>query len=654
MNRFLRGAGLVVLWWLLACMAPAWAQVHLTEAGIWPSTSTTWEPPRALDAASLDRGDRPLLDTSTAWRPVALPHAQLRAPFGGLGQGLSGDVPQILWYRLTLPATALDSQEPRLYLPRWQTSGTLAVYVNERLAWQSGSQVWSGFNHPLWIDLDGLAPPGQDATIHVRMASAQGAGGALSSAWAGTAQTLRPSLHWRNFWQTGLVTYWRAAFTILSLFALALWFRYRRSRPDEASLFLLFFAMSVSQSVAALLFLVDSEDLDMDYAWFTWVTLAALLASLMYMFQFLCRVQNQHWPRLDRAMPLYLAAVALATLPPWWPTYLAMLPVFRLALIPAMLVLLIGVAVGAWRLRSRSSALLALWGATVPPLSAHDMIMQNHRGDIEGVYLTPYFSVWLLMLFLVIVFTRYTRAQDMVAHARDLLAERLAAQERELVQAHERLRTAEREQTLMHERQRLMREMHDGVGSSLMSALRMVEHGQDMPDGAPLDVAQVLKECIDDLKLSIDSLEPVHADLLALLAALRYRLGPRLEGAGMTLRWRMSDLPPLPWLDAQSALHVLRILQEVLTNIVKHSGAAEIMLTTAEAVSPTDADTPGVLVRVQDNGRPFTPLEAVPPGRRGLGNVRSRARALGAHVSWTPGNDGTVFTLWLPLQRGGT
>lgn len=642
---------LIALWWVLAGAGAAWAQVHLTQASIWPSASTRWEPPNALDAASLDSSDRLLLGTSAPWQPVTLPHAQPRAPFGGLGQGLSGEVPQVLWYRLTLPAAA-DTQEPRLYLPRWQTSGTLAVYVNERLAWQSGSQVWSGFNHPLWIDLDGFAAPGQAATLHIRMASTHGAGGALSSVWTGTAQTLLPSLHWRNFWQTGLVTYWRAAFTILSLFALALWFRYRRSRPDEAGLFLLFFAMSLSQSVAALLFLVDSEDLDMDYTWFCWLTLSALLASLMYMFQFLCRVQNQHWPRLDRALPLYLITVALLTLPPWWSNYLAMLPVFRLLLMPAILTLLIGVAVGAWRLRSRSSALLALWGATVPPLSAHDMAMQNHLGDLEGVYLTPYFSVWLLILFLVIVFTRYSRAQDMVAHARNLLAQRLAAQERALVQAHERLRAAEREQTLMHERQRLMREMHDGVGSSLMSALRMVEHGQNMPDGAPLDVAQVLKECIDDLKLSIDSLEPVHADLLALLAALRYRLGPRLEGAGMTLRWRMNDLPPLPWLDAQSALHVLRILQEVLTNIVKHSGAAEILLTTAEAASPTDAGTPGVLVRVQDNGCPFTPPEAVPPGRRGLGNVRSRARALGANVSWTPESDGTVFKLWLPLQRG--
>ena len=124
-----------------------------------------------------------------------------------------------------------------------------------------------------------------------------------------------------------------------------------------------------------------------------------------------------------------------------------------------------------------------------------------------------------------------------------------------------------------------------------------------------------------------------------------------LGEAGIALHWQMNDLPPLPWLDAQNALHVLRILQEVLTNIVKHSGAQEILLSTTEANSPHDQSVPGVEVRVQDNGRPFSPPETLAPGRRGLGNVRSRARALGAYEAWTPVEHGTVFTLWLPLNR---
>ncbi|MES2584647.1 MAG: ATP-binding protein [Pseudomonadota bacterium] len=159
----------------------------------------------------------------------------------------------------------------------------------------------------------------------------------------------------------------------------------------------------------------------------------------------------------------------------------------------------------------------------------------------------------------------------------------------------------------------------------------------------------MLKDCIDDLKLALDSLDPADADLLALLAAVRFRLTPRLTAAGITLTWSVQDVPALPWLDAQNALHVLRIVQEVLTNILKHSHATEIDLATS-----LEGDE--VLVRLRDNGAaftPFTPGAALSPSQagKGLANVRNRAQALGARCEWATWEGGGGFCLWLPLQR---
>ena len=47
----------------------------------------------------------------------------------------------------------------------------------------------------------------------------------------------------------------------------------------------------------------------------------------------------------------------------------------------------------------------------------------------------------------------------------------------------------------------------------------------------------------------------------------------------------------------------------------------------------------------------FVLPDALPPGRRGLANVRARVQALGARCAWTPEGGGTAFTLWLPLRR---
>lgn len=628
---------------LLAGCAPAAGPppAHLTEAGFWRSPSSAWEPPTAL-AAACDGVN----DAHTRWETVALPHARprqtaadpMRTPLP----------PEVAWYRADVPAAALapTPEGPRLYIPRWQTVGTVAVYAGDTLVWQTrGSRVMNSFNHPVWVDLGGVLPPaGQPLVLHVRMASLPGVGGALSTLWAGPAEALEGGWRARTLMQTQLVAFTRGSYLIVGVFALGLWLLRRR---QNERIYLWFFLMAVFQLMHTLHFLVDNEGFGLSDRWFSWLVFAVgAQGSAMASFYFLSTINRLRWPRWNRALKIYAALIVLVSFPPLGLQLQTMLPLLRLTLLPPALLVAAAALWGAWRQRTASALLLAVWIVLAFPIGFHDLALQSYRISIERIYLSPYVYVGLFSMFLVIAYGRYRRALEVSERANQTLVERLAEQERALAETHARLLESERVHTLLHERQRLMREMHDGVGSSLMSALRWVEGGRP----GQVDVAQVLRECIDDLKISIDSLEPVDADLLTLLANLRYRLAPRLEGAGLALHWQVQDVPPLPWLDAQSALHVLRILQEVLTNLVKHSGARSITLRTASVESDGMA---GVQVQVIDDGTPFAPPApgAYQPGRKGLGNVQARAQALGAQVDWTPQPDGgTVFTLWLPLQ----
>jgi len=220
------------------------------------------------------------------------------------------------------------------------------------------------------------------------------------------------------------------------------------------------------------------------------------------------------------------------------------------------------------------------------------------------------------------------------------LAERLREREAELTRSHQLLREVEKRQTLSQERQRLMQDMHDGMGSTLTSALRMVERGQ-------LDEAKmklVLQGCIDDLKLAIDSMEPLDADLLLLLATLRFRLGPSLESSGIALRWEVKTIPALDWIDPKNALHILRILQEAFTNIIKHTRATEIRVS-------TDVENDYAVVTIADNGKGFDVERALKNGGRGLSNQMRRAKSIGAEIKLDSGEAGTRFTLRLPIKR---
>lgn len=210
----------------------------------------------------------------------------------------------------------------------------------------------------------------------------------------------------------------------------------------------------------------------------------------------------------------------------------------------------------------------------------------------------------------------------------------------ELLESNHKLREAERAQMLYQERQRLMQDMHDGLGSSLLSALRVVEKGRISSN----EVAQILKECIDDLKLAIDSIEPVDQDLLLLLATLRFRTGTRLELSGIDLRWNVSTIPPLEWLDPTSSLHTLRILQEAFTNIIKHSGANEVTLSTHSTETH-------VFVEIADNGCGFDPQNVPAKGGRGLPNQLQRATAIGAEIRWIGRQHGSCMQLILPIRK---
>lgn len=186
-----------------------------------------------------------------------------------------------------------------------------------------------------------------------------------------------------------------------------------------------------------------------------------------------------------------------------------------------------------------------------------------------------------------------------------------------------------------------MQDMHDGLGASLISAIRSVERG----GVSDLKISQILKGCLDGLKLTIDSMEPIEADLLLLLATLRFRLEPRLEGSGVALRWEVQELPALPWRDPSSALHILRIVQESIANGLHHTRASEIRVATARVGE-------GVVVSMDDNGEGFDVKRALGAiTGRGLRNQQRRAHAIGGTLDWRSGPTGTHFTLWLPLAR---
>jgi signal transduction histidine kinase len=598
--------------------------LHLVQAQVVAQDTEGYAPPpRQVDWRAIPG----------PWRTVPLPHAPRP---GVLTQsGDAGRLPtRTTWYRLRLDPAQPAPPHSYLYIPRWKTDGEIAIYVDGALFYQSHANLqWNGSNRPLWIALEDAAETRPPHEILIRIRHVRGMGGALSTVWIGDHAQLGAAHLVRNFFQAELPYISSAMFLATGVFAFFVWLRRRRE-----TLYLLFAAMTVTTFLRVMHAYMGMDRLPISDAWFGWFTVNTVGWMVLIVHLFLVRLHHRPQPLLSAVLTVTCVAFAIVTLPLLGGTFDATVvsPLMYATLaVLGTIVFVVGLY-QSWRARSVDGCMLAICGLLTVQLGVYDLLLQNNLVNIESLFLTMYAQIGLILAFCQIMLSRYTGAMSEVERANVVLAERLAERETELDASHQKLREIERREVLLQERQRLMQDMHDGLGSSLVSALRVVEHSRI--DAS--EIAQLLKGCIDDLKLTIDSMEPVETDLLLLLGTLRFRLQPRLEATNIRLRWDVRDVPPLAWLDQRHSLHILRILQEAFTNVIKHAGASEIQVT-------TEARDGYVRVGIRDNGRGFEVAE-VTPGR-GLGNQARRAEVIGGRIELASGPAGTVLTLLLPI-----
>ncbi len=190
------------------------------------------------------------------------------------------------------------------------------------------------------------------------------------------------------------------------------------------------------------------------------------------------------------------------------------------------------------------------------------------------------------------------------------------------------------------ERERILSDMHDGVGSQLLGLSLQARAGRLGPN----ELANGLDSCLDDLRLIVDSLDPLERPLQTALGELRSRVQPRCDAAGVELVWRC-ELGELPGWSASGTLQVLRALQEILSNALRHAQAKRIEVEASVAAST-------LCLSVRDDGVGFDPGHP-PRSGRGLKNLRVRAQKLRGEISVTAATPGTRVLLQCPAAARG-
>jgi signal transduction histidine kinase len=211
----------------------------------------------------------------------------------------------------------------------------------------------------------------------------------------------------------------------------------------------------------------------------------------------------------------------------------------------------------------------------------------------------------------------------------------------DLKRSREHLVTAREE-----ERRRLRRDLHDGLGPQLssqtltLSAIKkLLRQDPETAEHLLTDAITHAQEAIADIRRLVYALRPPALDDLGLLAALQEQINQYHASSIVLTLEAPETLPPLP---AAIEMACYRIVQEALTNFVRHAHAtaATVELRVQEAL----------MVEVRDNG------QGLPPGVRGgvgLSSMRERAEELGGTcLVAARASGGTRVYARLPLLVG--
>jgi signal transduction histidine kinase len=215
------------------------------------------------------------------------------------------------------------------------------------------------------------------------------------------------------------------------------------------------------------------------------------------------------------------------------------------------------------------------------------------------------------------------------------------------------LSAAGREHAVLEERTRLAREIHDtlaqqltGIVIQLEAADTLVERGSDRARQSVAIARDLARAALQEARRSVWNLRPAPLAAAGLVAALEREVRAWESRSGIAARFRKRSVAARPSLQPASEVALLRTVQEALSNVARHSGAAAVTVT-------LKADGDEIVLTVHDDGVGFDAASEPPRSDCfGLEGMRERVRLAGGTliVMSSPGA-GTEITARLPLAE---
>jgi len=475
-----------------------------------------------------------------------------------------------------------------------------------------------------------MAPRWADNRVEIQLKGQLLRASGLSPVWVGPRDALFQRYRWLTWWQVNLTWMVAASSFMMGVLSLLIWTRTAEPLFGLLGGGLVVLTVRLWLSTPVYLpgpFLIWDYIHKLSFTWYCGFTY--LFMSELFDF------------RQSLVRKLVVAMMALG---PFWLALQAWLENYQLyRLWTGVIVLVCVLALMKVMHRARwgmnvNQRLMVVVGVATMATGLRDflVVQMDFPGDTDIRWMTPGSLVLMFAMGWVLV-RRTAQAMEQVAQLNTELARKVGEREAELHAVFDRLRVVENQRVLEAERRRLTRDMHDGLGSQLVQTLNLVHSSGAKVDSA--SVANMLSHALEELRMTLDSLEPMDGDLPTILGTLRQRITPTLQSARIELDWQVEDVPAVPGLEVRGVMHLFRCLQEVFANVVQHAQATRVSVRTWESGGR-------IFLSVTDNGVGLgeAPESCFREGGRGIGNIRMRAAEIGAEVWFTSVHPGTCVT----------
>lgn len=597
-------AALLILFVL--AFSPAQAYAELETTGL-----TVVSKVKVLESDQLG------LPTSSApWTEVELPI--------GNRIGNSADKNRVLWIHFQLDSPADDNLRS-LYFYRYNQSidvffnGTRIGGDNRRPGWHTVA-----WNHPNLIDIQAANWRRGVNEVHVRF-EASYYGGTFSEVLFAERDELLPLYEQAVFRQLSLNEWLQTTGVIVTALGLALWLS-RRNDP----IYLLFAGMALCWTVLTTHMVLYYSLVDYRY----WLPLVHFAADCFAALLFFLLAQLTNLP-VKKSGPLVVACLPLSVLwnslgpyEIWWIGAYLVHSVFNLF----TFYLLTRIVHKAYRQRTELETAVSVTLLFQLALFSHDLSLTLFAdGDDweNAIYLAQFAFPVLLVVFSALLLQRFVGALKEAEQLNRNLEAKVESSRKIIEQSYADRRGLELQQAAAKERALIYRDLHDDVGSKLLS---IAHAGRDNRLG---DLA---RSALQSLRDAVSRANSPAQPLGTFIKELKEEATLRLEGSGHRVSWRESGLLSDAIINAETVFNINQIVRELVSNIIRHARASEVSIC-------LDIQDDTLSIAVSDNGIGLNGRN----GGNGIANINQRASELGASVDWlSPTSGGLTVKLTKP------